>query len=483
MSDITRRSFLKQTALASGAATIAWSARSWGQVAGANSVIRAGVIGFKSRGQEHIQGFDKQEGVRVAALCDCDAKVLGAAVQRLKDQGREVEGYTDLRKLLENKNLDVVGIATPNHWHSLATIWAVQAGKDVYVEKPISHNVSEGRRAVEFARKCDRIVQAGTQSRASRKGIAAAVEWVKAGNLGKIKVARALCYKPRGSIGHVTGEQPIPAGVDYELWCGPAAKLPLMRKNLHYDWHWVWNTGNGDLGNQGIHEMDVARWFLGVSELSPRVLSIGGRVGYVDDGETPNTMVIYHDYPDAPLIFEVRGLPTKKGSKEMDKFKGAGIGIVIECEGGHVTVPSYTAATAYDKDGNEIKKFSGAEDHFANFIKAVKSRKKEDLYGDILEGHLSSALCHTGNISLRLGQKAAPGDIRDGIKADKGLEEAFGRMSEHLAANGVEIASEPVTLGVPLKMDPKTERFLDNDGANAMLTRPYRPGFVVPEKA
>ena len=479
---MNRRSFLRNATLAT-TATVAWPARSWGQVAGANEVIRAAVIGFKGRGGDHIKGFDGVKDVRVAALCDCDAKVLAAGVDRLKKQDREVEAYTDVRKLLENKNIDVVGIATPNHWHSLAGIWAVQAGKDVYVEKPVSHNVSEGRRLVEFARKHNRIVQTGTQSRSSRSGIAAAVEWVRAGNLGKIKVARGLCYKPRGSIGKVDGEQSIPAGVDYELWCGPALKLPLMRKNLHYDWHWVWNTGCGDLGNQGIHEMDVARWFLGVMELSPRVLTVGGRLGYVDDGETPNTMVIYHDYPAAPLIFEVRGLPTKKGDKGMDRYKGAGIGIVIECEGGHVTVPSYSGATAYDKAGEQLKKWSGSQDHYANFIKAVRSRKKEDLNADILEGHLSSALCHTGNISYRLGKKAAPAAVREAIKGDKGFDESFGRMAEHLAANEVDLATEQVTLGIPLKMDPKTERFLDNDPANALLTRPYRPGFVVPEKA
>ena len=483
MSHITRRSFLKRSALAASAAGVTWTASSWAQVSGANEVIRAAVIGFKGRGGDHLKGFDGVSGVRVEALCDCDAKVLAGGVARFKGQGRNVQGFTDLRKLLESKDVDVVGIATPNHWHSLAAIWAVQAGKDVYVEKPISHNVSEGRRVVEFARKHGRIVQAGTQSRSSRRGIAAAVEWVRAGNLGKIKAARGICYKPRGSIGKVAGEQPIPEGVDYDLWCGPALKLPLMRKNLHYDWHWVWNTGNGDLGNQGIHEMDVARWFLGVTELSPRVLSVGGRLGYVDDGETPNTMVIYHDYPGAPLIFEVRGLPTRKGAKGMDNYKGAGIGIVIECEGGHVTVPSYNSATAFDKEGKELKKWSGSEDHYANFIKAVRSRKVEDLNSDVLEGHLSSALCHTGNISLRLGAKSAPGAIRDAIKADAGLAEAFGRMQTHLEANEVALAIEQATLGVPLKMDPKTEQFIGNPAASALLTRPYRPGFVVPDKA
>jgi len=217
-------------------------------------------------------------------------------------------------------------------------------------------------------------------------------------------------------------------------------------------------------------------------QLSPRVFSVGGRLGYVDDGETPNTMIIYHDYPDAPLIFEVRGLPSKSGSKQMDKYKGAEIGIVVECEGGHVTVPNYNSATAYDNDGKVLKQFKGAEEHHQNWLKAVRNRKRETLNADILEGHYSSALCHTGNISYRLGATKAPEEIKESIQGDKGLSEAFGRMSEHLAANGVNITDEKVTLGLPLKMDPKTERFLGNDKANDLLTRPYRAPYIVPAK-
>jgi predicted dehydrogenase len=481
MTKIDRRSFIKAGAVT----TAAWSlsASSWPRVLGANDDIRVAVIGFHGRGRDHIQGLSRVPGVRIAALCDPDSSLLESEGKRLKEKDPSVETYTDIRKLLESKNVDVVSIATPNHWHSLAAIWAIQAGKDVYVEKPISHNVSEGRRVVEFARKYNRIVQAGTQSRSSLTGITEAVAWVKAGNLGKIKVSRALCYKRRDTIGKVTGEQPIPPEIDYELWCGPALKLPLTRKQLHYDWHWVWNTGNGDLGNQGIHEMDVSRWFLDAPALAPRVFSLGGRVGYVDDGETPNTQIIVQDYPEAPLIFEVRGLPSKPGAREMDNYKGAGIGNVIECEGGYVTIPNYTSAAAFDKDGNKIKEWKGSESHYANFIKGVRSRKVSDLNCDILEGHLSSALCHTGNISYQLGKQSSPEEVKEKIKGEKGCEEAFGRMMEHLTVNGVDIAKEKLTLGIPLKMDPKTERFLGNDKANALLTRPYRAGFVVPDKA
>ncbi len=496
MKHFTRRNFLTTTSLVT--AGLSLPASVWAQVNGANNDIRVAVVGFHGQGGSHISTLRKTNGVRLSALCDCDRDVLADGARKLSEGGHTVQTFTDIRKLLESPEVDAVSIATPNHWHALASIWAIQAGKDVYVEKPVSHNVSEGRRIVEFARKHNRIVQAGTQSRSSREGIAAAVEWVRQGNLGKIKVSRGLCYKRRGSIGKVDGPQTVPAATDYDLWCGPALKLPLMRKRLHYDWHWVWNTGNGDLGNQGIHEMDVARWFLGVKELSPRILAVGGRVGYVDDGETPNTLIICHDYPEAPLIFEVRGLPLRKlapdavgpdGKKlkeEMDRYKGAQIGIVIECEGGHVTVPSYTEATAYDREGKVIRRFKGAEGHHENWLKAVRSRRFEDLNADILEGHLSSALCHTGNISYRLGAARPPGEIREGIKADRDLAEAFERMAAHLAANEVDITRDKLTLGMALRMDPEKERFTGGAAlpeANDLLTRPYRPGFVVPAKA
>jgi predicted dehydrogenase len=483
MNSLNRRHFLKSTALT--AAAFSLPARSWAQVEGSNSDVRVAVVGFGGRGQSHIETFGRMEGVRITALCDADETVLGKEVEKFKKNNKTVEPFTDIRKLLESKNVDVVTMATPNHWHSLGGIWAIQAGKDVYTEKPVSHNVREGRRFVEAARKYKKIVQTGTQSRSSREGIAQAVEWVKAGNLGKILISRGLCYKPRPSIGKVDGPQPIPEGVDYDLWCGPAEKLPLMRKRLHYDWHWVWNTGNGDLGNQGIHQMDICRWFLGEMELAPFVISAGGRLGYIDDGETANTQIIYHGYEKAPLIFEVRGLPEKTGAKNMDKLKGASVGCVIECEGGYVSVPNYKSATAYDKSGKQIQTWQGGGDnapHMSNFIKAVLSRKTEDLYADILEGHLSSALCHTGNISYRLGAKKNPNEIKEALKDQKGMVDSWDRMADHLAKNDVDVTKDKVTLGVPLKMDGKTEKFMGNEKANAMLTRNYRAPYVVPEK-
>jgi predicted dehydrogenase len=487
MKSYNRRSFLKTSLLASASATI-WlplaraTSRSTAhrRVLGANGDIRYAVVGFNGRGKDHLKEMSEVKGTRLVALCDADRTVLGRELKQCENKGQNVRGYTDVRALLDDDDIDVVTFATPNHWHSLDAIWAMQAGKDVYVEKPISHEVWEGRQVVKAARKYKRIVQAGTQCRSSQ-GLAEAIEWVRQGNLGKIIRVRGLCYKRRPSIGKVNGPQPIPASVDYDLWCGPAPKEPLMRSKLHYDWHWVWSTGNGDLGNQGIHQMDIGRWILGEKELSPRVWSVGGRLGYVDDGTTPNTLIAFHDYKAAPLIFEVRGLPSEEGSKQMDKYHGADIGVVTDCEGGSMLIPNYSSATIFDKENKEVKRFEGSSSHFANFIDAVRSRNPETLKAEILQGHLSSALCHTANISYRLGAQQSPEQIREAIKTNPDLAESFGRMEQHLGANRVDLHQTPATLGAVLRMDPGTERFIGNRHANQLLSRHYRHPFVVPK--
>ncbi|MDX1952473.1 MAG: Gfo/Idh/MocA family oxidoreductase [Verrucomicrobiota bacterium] len=476
---MNRRNFLRSSAFAAGA--LSFSARSWSQVTGANDDIRVAVIGFNGQGKSHIEGFRKIPGVRLTALCDVDSTILDREAEKFKGRNEPIETYTDIRKLLESKNVDVISIATPNHWHALGAVWAIQAGKDVYVEKPVSHNVWEGRKIVEAARKHHRIVQTGTQSR-SNPGIIEAMQFLHQEKLGKIKLARGLCYKRRASIGKVSGPQQPPASVDYDLWCGPAPKEPLMRSKLHYDWHWVWPTGNGDLGNQGIHQMDLARWALQEKELSPAVFSFGGRFGYEDDGTTPNTQVVYHDYKKAPLIFEVRGLPSKTDSKNMDNYRGSSVGLIVHCENGYMSIPTYHSATAFDNNNNVIQKFDGTASHHENFINAVRSRKHTDLSADILEGHLSSALCHTGNISYRLGRKASPEAVRESIKGDKEAEETFTRMAEHLVANGVDLNTTPAILGPVLKMNPGKETYKANNEANQMLTREYRSPYIVPEK-
>ncbi len=493
----TRRTFIK-TSL-SAAAAISLPARVRAQAEGANGDLRVAVVGFNGRGYDHIGNYSRLKGTRLVALCDIDTAVLERGAGQMKAKGQDVETFQDIRKLLEKPDVDVISIATPNHWHSLAAIWSIQAGKDVYVEKPVSHNVWEGRQLVKCADAHNRIVQMGVQSR-SAYGLAAAVEWAKAGNLGKIKYARGLCYKPRMSIGKADADLEIPPTIDFDLWCGPAEKLPIHRKNFHYDWHWVWNTGNGDIGNQGIHQMDIARRFLGESALAPRVFSVGGRLGYVDDGETPNSLFVVHEYEKAPLIFEVRGLPKKPSTKpdglwgapNMDRYRGASVGVVVQYEGGHILCPDYNIAIAYDKDDKEIQKFArepaeaaanpDEENHYLNFLTCVRSRKAADLNGKIIDGHISSALCHTGNISHRLGKKATPGAIREAVKANADALDSLDRLTQHLGANEVNLDTDQLTLGEFLKMDPTTEKFVGNAEADKLLTRDYRAPYVVPEK-
>jgi predicted dehydrogenase len=498
-----RRTFLKTTALGSAAAAL--SAPAWAQVAGANSDIRVAVIGLNGRGQNHLNSLRLLPGVRIVAICDVDTEVLERTAVRLARNGLTPQKFVDMRKLHEAKDIDAVTIATPNHWHSLGAIWACQAGKDVYVEKPVSHNVWEGQKLVAAAKKYNRVVQAGTQIR-SGAGLIEAVAYVRSGQLGRITAARGFCYKRRDSIGKTNGPSPVPPSINYDLWSGPAPLIEPHRNSkrngsVHYEWHWIWAYGNGDVGNQGIHQMDVARWFLGESGLPRHTFSVGGRFGYDDDGETPNTQVVVHDYKTAPLIFEVRGLPNKPdggpaavsatmnsadaagaAAVTMDKYRGVSIGNVIDCEGGSVITDSYFTARALDREGKVIREFKGEDRHMANFIDVIRSRKTAELYGPIEEGHISSALCHLGNISHRTGRAASPAVLRDRIKSDPLLKEAVGRMQEHLARNQVDLAKTPAALGLPLQVDPAAERFTGegSKAANAMLTRAYRAPFTVP---
>lgn len=482
---LSRRRFLEDSMFATAAALAAqgvpvMAADEPPQSKSPNERLNVMVVGVNGRGGSHIGQYTSRNDTHITHVCDVDSGVGGRAADGIeKKQGSRPKIVDDIRKALEDKSIDLVSIATPNHWHSLGAIWAIQAGKDVYCEKPVSHNVMEGRRVVDAARKYNRICQTGTQSR-SNPGMREGIEYLQSGKLGEVKVARGLCYKPRGSIGP-KGEYPLPAGLDYNLWCGPARMLPLTRKNLHYDWHWVWEYGNGDLGNQGIHQMDIARWGLGVNELSRGVMSYGGRFSYVDAGETANTQVVVHDYGDKTLVFEVRGLKT-------GDFKGAKVGVIFEGTEGYMVSPSYEHNIVFDKDGKMVKEFKGGGDnhHFANFLKAVRSRKVEDLNADILEGHLSSALCHTGNISYRLGSKMSWADAEKqlpNVKTQDNAKDTFERTMAHLKDNKVDLEAEQVQFGPALAFDPKSENFPGNAEANKMVTREYRAPFVVPATA
>ena len=494
----SRREFVKLSAAAAASSSVSrFTTLSYGKIIGSNSNIRVGVIGFNGRGNAHIDAFRRIDGVDLVALCDADETVLEKGYARLMkaqpvgNAGNDtpavkprIEKYNDLRKLLDDKNIDAISTATPNHWHSLITVWGCQAGKDVYVEKPVSHDIWEGRQSVEAARKYSRIVQAGTQNR-SNPAVKEAVEWVQKGNLGKILIGRAVIYNRRSTIGKVAATPAIPKGVDLDLWCGPSPLEAPHRKNFHYDWHWFWQTGNGEIANNGIHEIDIVRWAMDKHTLSSNILSVGGRFGYDDDGQTPNTQFAIHNYGDALMIMEVRGLPTKPGSPKVDNYKDQGVGWVIECENGYLA-----GTVAYDKKDEVIRKFDDGDagkkrmqqDHFTNFIEAVRSRKSSDLHAEIEEGHLSTSLCHTPNISYLLGKKSDPESIKDAVKTDRAALDTFERFAAHLAVNEVDLSMDKAVLGVPLKMDPKTERFIDNEAANGLLKRVYRSPFVVPER-
>jgi hypothetical protein len=267
----------------------------------------------------------------------------------------------------------------------------------------------------------------------------------------------------------------VPGTVDYNLWCGPAPDSPPRRRHFHYDWHWFWDYGCGDLGNQGIHQMDVARWGLGKNELARSVLSVGGRFGYVDDGQTANTQICVLDYEDAQLLFEVRGRPTPA-------FRGVMVGNVFHCSEGYLVFPGYTSAVAYNNDGGVIRRFQGPEDHFGNFVGAVRSRRREDLNADILEGHLSSALCHLANISYRLGRPEPFNPRTHAFGEDREAYETLARMEEHLRENGVPLDRTTYQVGRRLTVDPRAERFVGDEEANRLLTRHYRSGFEVPAR-
>jgi predicted dehydrogenase len=443
MREISRRSFLREAGVTAAAVGVGILGR--GTVSGGigpNDTVRAAVIGVKGRGRSHIDGFRGLPKVEVVALCDIDEGELEKAARDLekassKTAAKKADLYTDVRKLLEDKSIDVVGIATPNHWHSLAAIWACQAGKDVYVEKPCSHNVSEGRRLVETARKHDRIVQHGTQCR-SNPGLQEAVRQLRSGVIGDVYMARGLCYKWRNTIGK-TKDEAAPPGVHYDIWLGPAPERPFSRNRFHYSWHWHWDYGNGDIGNQGVHQMDIARWGLGVG-LPSKIQAAGAHYLFDDDQETPNTMVATFEYPAAKesekkmIVFEVRHWITNPEGEGKDPCD---VGVLFYGSDGYMSIPSYDKFyTFLGKKREPGPKGSGGGDHFANFIGAVRSRKKEELNSEIEEGHLSAAMCHLANVAYRAGRT--------------------------------------------VRFDPKAETCIEDSEASKLLTRQYRPPFVVP---
>ncbi len=486
---MNRREFLKASVAIGSALSLPGS-----RVFGANNDIRIGVIGIGSfvkiggKGRGDIRDFRNIPGVRIAALCDCDENHLNYELNEFRKRGEKVKAYRDFRDLLDDKEIDAVSITTPNHWHSLMTIMACQAGKDVFVQKPASHNIFEGRKMVEAMHKYNRVVQAVHGPRNSG-AIQESLEYIWSGNLGEIKCVYGINYRPRMSIGKVDGPQPTPKSCDYNLWCGPAPKKPMMREHLHYDWHWDWDTGNGDLGNMGIHAMDGCRWALRKNKLPKRVISVGARLGYDDDGQTPNTMITLLDYEPAPIIFEVRGLPREKSFRQsnweknaratMDNFRGIRTGFVVQCEGGYVK-----DGVAFDNHDGLIKEFTRTQpDCKENFVSVVRSRKTNELLTDALEGHLSCGLVHLANISYQVGKHKHNNEIRQVIKSKAEFSESFERLIDHLSANELGVNKKLLALGSMLTMNPETERFTGtmSKEANRLISRKYRKPFVVSE--
>ena len=420
----------RRTFLVGGAAAL--------RVLGANDRVNVAVIGVGGRGTDHVKFISKLPNAKLAGVCDVNqAQTERASALVEKLGGSKPKQYEDMRRVFDDKDIDAVSIATPNHWHALSTIWACEAGKDVYCEKPASYNIFEGLRMTAAARKNKRIVQIGMQSR-STEHKQRAVQLLRDGALGKLYMAKGFCFKRRRSIGH-TPDEPVPAGVNWDLFLGPAAITPYSKNRHVYNWHWFWNTGNGDIGNQGIHEMDICRWGMGVG-LPQAVSATGGKYVYEDDQETPNTLLATLDYGDKEIVFEVRGLPTA-GEADMRPGGPNFVGNIFYGEKGFMVVDDagfriFLGEKREPGESMQSKRDDTSGAHFANFLEAVKTRKHTDLNGDVETGAESMVLVHLANTSYRLGRS--------------------------------------------LKFDPKTHSFIGDAEADKMKTRnPYRAPYVV----
>ncbi len=483
---LTRRHFLNRTAAAAAAAPLVMTAARG--VLGANEEIRVAVAGINSRGNGHIGSFQRIQGVSVVALCDPDEKILNNRIKEFetKNPGSEIKGYADIRHILDRKDIDAVVIATPNHWHSLMTIWACQAGKDVYVEKPVSHSVWEGRKMVEAARKYDRIVQAGSQHR-SCPGVQECAADVQAGVYGKVQWIHCSKLQSRGTIGRVTAPQPVPASVDYNLWAGPAPMIPVMRQSFHYDWHWQFAWGDGEMGNWGIHYVDDVRHIMGWDSVPNSVIAAGNRFAWDDNGDTPNMHFALLDYDGTPVVVDIRNLPDPKrpGGKGGAVYLKSRGGNHIQCEKGFIRI-ARGGGWAYDLDGNRVKQYkgTGGSGHVENFIDAVRSRKRKDLVAEIEVCHLSTAMCHQANLAYLAGRNASVDQVREGMKSCEDAVNTLNDMVAQIEGNDVDLEKTPLIMGPKLTFDRKTERFV-GDGAdlgNQYIKMSYRDGFAVPDK-
>jgi hypothetical protein len=475
----TRRTFL-QGSLAAGAALTYRSLRAAADV---NSQINVGVIGCGTRGTEVSGLFSKLKGVAITGLCDPDSE----RVATLKKTYPKAKTWTDLRGLLDDKSIDAVIVTTCNHWHALAAIWAMQAGKDVYVEKPIANNHWEGQQIVAAAKQLKRICQVGTQQRSDpmQAEIKKFLHEDKA--IGKLESVRVNRYGVRQSIGKRSTPLEIPKTVDYNLWLGPAQDMPLYRDKLHYDWHWMWNTGAGEMGNWGVHVLDDVRnnVFLDKVTMPAKLHGAGGRVLWNDAGETPNVHMAHFDAGGVPVFMALCNIGRKPGSTKSPERPGPGSGYVAYCEGGRLE-GQRGSAVAYDKDGKQIKKFKGTggnDIHQQNFIDAMRTRDSKSLHAPAEIGLYSTGWCHLANIACLVGN-SIPADQLSTIKADsKACEELKEEFERILAAN--KVSGSELLVSPPLTFDAKSEQFTGEhaEAANRHLRREFRKPFVVPDIA
>jgi predicted dehydrogenase len=437
-----RREFIKKSIIGTTGIALggmSFSAKSYASIMGANDRINLGVIGIRNQGRVHINAWcnlKDSHNVRIKTLCDTEEALFDSRVKLVKEKtGTKPATEWDLHKVLDDKDIDAVSIVTPNHWHALATIWACQAGKHVYVEKPAMHTIWEGRKMVEAARKYDRRVQVGHNNR-SNSGVMEAIKFIHDGGIGDVYMARALCLKARDSYGMAEDSEP-PSTLHYDRWLGPAPYRPYNEKKGHYVWHWYWDTGNGDIGNTGPHQLDIARWGMNKNEHPASVYSNGGLYGFSQDDsqkipgkmvygdvetyghdktsqETPNTQNAVLKYDDGKIIeMEVRGRYTNAEGN-----LGISIGNIFYGSEGYLEINGGTWK-AYRR--REKEPFAGSKEgtkeavaaHWANFIDAVRSGKNNDLHCDINEGYLSAALPLMSNISYRLGGRNLTFNGRD----------------------------------------------------------------------
>lgn len=489
MNTISRRQALKISSVATAATALAPHLSFAAEERDPSYIINIAVIGTGGRGGEHISGFSKAKSTRVSLLCDADEAASG---KRASDLSKQVEykvaTVRDFREVLDRKDIDVVTIAAPNHWHALMAIMACQAGKHVYVEKPVCHTIWEGRQMVNAQKKYKRVVSAGFQNR-SDLGLLEAIPQIHAGRIGKILQARGLCYRDRASIGKLDKPLTPPASLDYNLWLGPAADQPIMRPKFHYDWHWDFNTGNGDMGNQGPHEMDLLRWALGDPNHPKRVSSFGGRFAWDDAGNTPNLQYAQFDFGDGiPVIFEVRNLNQKGDGKEVGKFaKGPGVGIIITGEKGEFR-GGRGGGAFYDNDGNKVDEYKGdsGKTHMAHFLECVRSGKQEDLRSSVESAYYSSCMSHLANISVRTGKDADADAMAAYVSQNELAKEAYDRFAKQLGLSNVDLKQTPWHLGPELTFDSDTEKFTAGASlaaANDLVKRKDREPFIVPEIA